>query len=89
MGERLLAFVILSIRNWGWLIPLGFNGFFLYRLCRPFVRIREGKGRHFVLAATMGVSSGMVIWVGDPNLLYTLCRISLPDRNGKLRAWCR
>lgn len=72
MGERVLAFVILSIRNWGWLVPLGCNGFFLYRLCRPFVRIREGKGRRLLLAATMGVSSGMVIWVGDPNLLYTL-----------------
>ncbi len=72
MGERLLKFVILCFINWGWLFPLGFNGWFLYRLCRPFVCIREGKGRRFVLAATMGVSSGMVIWVGDPNLLYTL-----------------
>lgn len=72
MGKRLLELLAFCVTKWGWLVPLGCSGFFLYRLCRPFVRIREGKGRRFLWAATMGVSSGMVIWVGDPNLLYTL-----------------
>ncbi len=72
MWENLVELLILWVRNWGWLFPLALSGFFLYRLCRPFVRVRAGRGRRFLLAATLGASSGMIIWVGDPNLLYTL-----------------
>ncbi len=72
MLENLAGFLILSVRNWGWLFPLAANGFFLYRFCLPFIRIRADRGRRFLLAAMLGVSSSMVIWVGDPNLLYTL-----------------
>ena len=48
------------------------NGFFLYDLCRPFAEPRKGRFWKIVLLLTLAGSSGMVIWVGDPNLLYTL-----------------
>lgn len=48
------------------------NGFFLYDLCRPFAEPRKGWVWKIVLLLTLAGSSGMVIWVGDPNLLYTL-----------------
>lgn len=48
------------------------NGFFLYQLCRPFVQFRKGRFWKALLLLTFAGSSGMVIWIGDPNLLYTL-----------------
>lgn len=72
MLENLVEFLILSVQNWGWLFPLAASGFFLYRLCLPFIRPRTGGIRRLLLAGTLGVSSGMIIWIGDPNLLYTL-----------------
>lgn len=45
-------------------------GVLLCALCQPFVSVRRRWGRP-LLILTMGLSSGMVIWVGDPNLLYT------------------
>jgi len=72
MWENLLEWLTIWVRNWGWLLPLALSGFFLCRLCRPFVRVKGGKGWRLLLTAALGVSSGMVIWVGDPNLLYTL-----------------
>lgn len=72
MLKNLAEFFTLMVRNWGWLLPLAVSGFCLYRLCGTFVRPRTKRGRRFLLAAVLGVSSGMVIWVGDPNLLYTL-----------------
>ena len=55
-----------------WWIDILANGFFLYRLCRPFVMFRKGGLWKAVFLLTLAISSGMVIWIGDPNLLYTL-----------------
>ena len=55
-----------------WWIDILANGFFLYRLCRPFVTFRKGRLWKAVFLLTLAISSGMVIWIGDPNLLYTL-----------------
>ena len=55
-----------------WWIDILANGFFLYRLCRPFVMFRKGRLWKAVFLLTLAISSGMVIWIGDPNLLYTL-----------------
>ena len=55
-----------------WWICVLANGFFLYQLCRPFVKLRKGRLWQALLLLTLAGSSGMVIWVGDPNLLYTL-----------------
>lgn len=55
-----------------WWINILANGFFLYRLCRPFVMFRQGRFWRVLFLLMLAGSSGMVIWVGDPNLLYTL-----------------
>ena len=55
-----------------WWIDILANGFFLYCLCRPFVMFRKGGLWKAVFLLTLAFSSGMVIWIGDPNLLYTL-----------------
>ena len=54
-----------------WWVDVLANGFFLYCLCQPFVAIRDGWFWRAALFLTLAGSSGMVIWVGDPNLLYT------------------
>lgn len=46
------------------------SGWLLYLLCRTFVTVRPRFGAP-LLVVSMGISSVMVIWVGDPNLLYT------------------
>ena len=68
-----MADLIWNIWAYGlcWLNILA-NGFFLYDLCRPFAEPRKGWVWKIVLLLTLAGSSGMVIWVGDPNLLYTL-----------------
>ena len=43
-----------------------------YQLCRPFITFRKGRFWKALLLLTFAGSSGMVIWIGDPNLLYTL-----------------
>ena len=48
------------------------SGFFLYRHCTPFVRLRKSRFWRALLFLTLAGTSGMVIWIGDPNLLYTL-----------------
>ena len=55
-----------------WWITILSNGFFLYQLCQPFVALRKGQLWQILFLLTLAGSSGMVIWVGDPNLLYTL-----------------
>ena len=56
----------------GAFLVLTANGFFLYQLCRPFTAFRKGRFWKALLLLTFTGSSGMVIWIGDPNLLYTL-----------------
>ena len=55
-----------------WLVDILANGFFLYQLCRPFIAFRKGRFWKVLFLLTFAGSSGMVIWIGDPNLLYTL-----------------
>ena len=56
----------------GYFLTVAASGFFLYRLCVPFVRPRRGRFWKPLLFLTLAGTSGMVIWIGDPNLLYTL-----------------
>ena len=56
----------------GYFLTVAARGFFLYRLCVPFVRPRRGRFWKALLFLTLAGTSGMVIWIGDPNLLYTL-----------------
>ncbi len=55
-----------------WWVNILANGFFLYRMCRPFTEIRNKSFWHILLFLTFAGSSGMVIWIGDPNMLYTM-----------------
>ncbi len=58
--------------DFGYFLTVAASGFFLYRLCTPFVRLRRGRFWKALLFLTLAGTSGMVIWIGDPNLLYTL-----------------
>lgn len=67
------------------------NGFFLYQLLRHFLALRSGPLWKVLLLVTLGLASSMIIWVGDPNLLYTfpvfvvlLLVYSKGDRVGRL-----
>ena len=56
----------------GYFLTVAASGFFLYKLCAPFVRPRKGRFWKVLLFLLLAGSTGMVIWIGDPNLLYTL-----------------
>lgn len=71
MGERFLEWLTQLVSNGAWVALILFNGWLIYRLACPFLSIR-GKGWGALLLLLFAGSSGMVIWVGDPNLLYTL-----------------
>ena len=68
MGTSILNAFIYAL----WWVDILVNGFFLYQLCRPFTAFRKGRFWKALLLLTFAGSSGMVIWIGDPNLLYTL-----------------
>ena len=68
MGEFLWLFWFYA----GAFLVLAANGSFLYQLCRPFAETRKGRLWRVLLFLIFTGSSGMVIWIGDPNLLYTL-----------------
>lgn len=72
MVERLTEWLVYFVQNWFWILPIIADGWFLYRLCVPFARPRPKRRWRILLATLLGGASGMVIWVGDPNLLYTL-----------------
>lgn len=56
----------------GYFLTVAASGFSLYKLCTPFVRLRRGRFWKALLFLTLAGTSGMVIWIGDSNLLYTL-----------------
>lgn len=47
------------------------NGALLTWLAAHFVTVRPRRWWKLLLCLTFGASTGMVIWVGDPNMLYT------------------
>lgn len=58
--------------NGGYVAFVCLNGYLLYRTSAPFLEVRPKLWWKVLLFLTFGGSSRMVIWVGDPNLLYTL-----------------
>ena len=48
------------------------DGLFVYLLTSPFVGFRKGRWPRLVLLLLYSGSCGMVIWIGDPNVLYTM-----------------
>ena len=60
-----------------WLASLLGSGCFLYRLLTCFLTPRPNFFWKGLLLVTLGFSSHMIIWVGDPNMLYTFPWFSL------------
>ena len=48
------------------------DGLFVYLLTSPFVAFRKGRWPRLVLLLLYSGSCSMVIWIGDPNVLYTM-----------------
>lgn len=48
------------------------DGLFVYLLTSPFVAFRKGRWPRLVLLLLYSGSCGMVIWIGDPNMIYTM-----------------
>lgn len=70
--QRLLDHVLYCLREWRWLIPPLISGFFLYKVCAAFLPVKPRRGWRTLLFCVLGGTTGMVIWVGDNNLLFTL-----------------
>ena len=64
--------IIRAALYWSWILFVLVNGFFLYRLTTAYVPVKEKWVCKAVLFLLMCGTSGMVIWVGDNNLLMTL-----------------
>ena len=64
--------IIKSALYWSWILFALANGFFLYRLTTAYVPAKEKRICKAALFLLMCGTSGMVIWVGDNNLLMTL-----------------
>ena len=64
--------IIRTALYWSWILFVLANGFFLYRLTTAYVPVKEKWVCKAVLFLLMCGTSGMVIWVGDNNLLMTL-----------------
>ena len=67
-----MGFLLQCLYNAFWLLLNLTCGYFLLRLSEPFVRFRKERLWRAALLLLFAGSSGMVIWVGDPNMLYTL-----------------
>lgn len=65
-------FLRLVIVDGSWILLSMATGLILCRLCIPFVSVKQKLPWKVLLVVTFGGTSGMVIWVGDNNLLFTL-----------------
>lgn len=55
-----------------WLAVSCLNGLFVYKLAAPFIPFKEKRWSKPILYVLFTGSAGMVIWIGDPNLSFTL-----------------
>lgn len=69
---NIAEFLLDCLRNWVWLFPLLLSGFFLYRIASAFLPVKPGRRWKILLFILLGGTTGMVIWVGDENLILTL-----------------
>ena len=53
------------------IIFVAINAFFLYRICRCFVEIKDTRWAKALLFVTMLLTSGTVVWIGDNNFAMT------------------
>ena len=64
--------IVNGVLYWTWLVFVLANGFFLFRIISAFVQVKEKRVFKLMLFCLLSGSSGMIIWVGDNNLLLTL-----------------
>ncbi len=81
----------ICLQGWPWFLLVLAGGFFLYRLVSAFLPVKPRRGWRAGLTVFLGVISGQIIWLGDPNLLFTLLAFvpalllaSKGDRVGRL-----
>ena len=72
ISGRMAEFFLECLRNWGWMFPLLLSGFFLYRIASAFLPLKPGRRWRILLFVLLSGVTGMVIWVGDENLILTL-----------------
>ena len=68
MGHVLWLFWVYG----GYFLSVATSGFFPTGSAPPLSRPRNGRFWRVLLFLNLMGSTGMVIWIGDPNLLYTL-----------------
>ena len=88
---RIAEYILFSLRHWFWFLLVLASGFFLFRLVSAFLPVKPRRGWRVGLTVFLGVISGQIIWLGDPNLLFTLLAFvpalllaSKGDRTGRL-----
>ena len=72
MGGRISELVVLLVDHWGWLILILISAGSLYGMVSRFLTVKPALGWRVLLFVTLGGTTGMVIWIGDNNLLFTL-----------------
>ncbi len=89
--SRMAEYILLYLRHWSWLLLILASGFFLFRLLSAFLPVKPRRGWRAGLVVFLGVVSGQIIWLGDPNLLFALLAFvpalmlaSRGDRAGRL-----
>ena len=68
MAERLID-ILINICGFAMIF---LAGGFIYRLMSPFICLRKGRWAKILLLLLFSGNCGMVIWIGDPNVLYTM-----------------
>ena len=69
---NMAEYILICFRNWFWLIPVLVSGFFLFQIVSAFLTVKPRRGWRIALILFLSVTSDMVIWLGDTNLLFTL-----------------
>lgn len=89
--SRMGEFLWICLQDWPWFFLLLASGFFLFRLVSAFLPVKPRRGWRIGLTVFLGVISGQIIWLGDPNLLFSLLAFvpalmlaSRGDRAGRL-----
>lgn len=72
MLEETMLLIRWLLKRGLWLVLTLSNGWLLWKIARPFLSLRKQHWWQAILLLLFAGCSGMVIWVGDPNLLYTL-----------------
>ncbi|WP_325199722.1 sensor histidine kinase [Oscillibacter sp.] len=89
--SRMGEFLWTCLQDWPWFFLLLASGFFLFQLVSAFLPVKPRRGWRAGLVVFLGVISGQIIWLGDPNLLFSLLAFvpvlllaSKGDRTGRL-----